>query len=234
MTTLTVNWTNLWEAFGVVSDATDTFAAAQPSGEMIRVPGRMGDLIMDDDDFENREVTYESFIYRDMKSNVAALSAFLASLKGYARIEDSAHPSLFRLGRFNGGFAPSIGGNFHAASFDLNFNCKPQKFLKSGESAVAFNASGTIANPTRFASRPLVTVFGSGSVTIGGITITIDTEQTQITIDCETGDAYNGAINCNADVSFSSLDLPKIPAGESNITLDGVTSVSIIPRWYTI
>lgn len=234
MNTLTVNGVNLTTAFGVVPTLTDTFEAAEPDIEYISVPGRSGDLVMSNDRFSNIEVTFPAFIYRNMKTNVKGLSAFLNSLKGYVRIEDSVHTEEFRLGQYAGGFKPSIGGQYEAASFDISFNCKPQRYLKSGETAQTFTASGSITNPTRYASKPLLTVVGSGSVIVGGVTITIDTEQTDITIDCETGDCYHGSTNCNGDVSFSSHDLPTIPAGASTIGLDGVTSVSIVPRWFSI
>ena len=234
MNTLTVNGVNLTTAFGVVPTLTDTFEAAEPDIEYISVPGRSGDLIMSNDRFSNIEISYPAFIYRSMKTNVKGLAAYLNSLKGYVRIEDSVHTDEFRLGQYAGNFKPSIGGQYEAASFEISFNCKPQRYLKSGETAQPFTASGSINNPTLYASKPLLTVVGSGSLIVGGVTITIDTEQTDITIDCETGDCYHGATNCNGDVTFSSLDLPTIPVGESTIGLDGVTSVSIVPRWYSI
>lgn len=234
MNTLTVNGVNLTTSFGVVPTLTDTFESAEPDIEYISVPGRSGDLIMSNDRFSNIEISYPAFIYRSMKANVKGLAAFLNSLKGYVRIEDSVHTEEFRLGQYAGNFKPSIGGQYEAASFEISFNCKPQRYLKSGETAQTFTASGSINNPTLYASKPLLTVVGSGSLIVGGETITIDTEQTQVTIDCETGDCYNGSVNCNGDVTFSSLDLPTIPVGESTIGLDGVTSASVIPMWYTI
>lgn len=233
MNTLTVQGVNLTQ-YGCMITGTETFEAADTDIEFIQVPGRSGDLTRDNGRFNNIEVTYPAFIWRNVKANTAALRAFLASLKGYVRIEDSINPDEYRLGQFNGGFKPAMSGGYDGASFDISFNCKPQRFLKSGETAINMTASQTINNPTLFPSKPLLTIVGSGSVVVGGVSITIDTEQTQITIDCETGDCYNGSVNCNGDVTFSSLDLPTIPVGESTIGLDGVTSVSVVPRWYTI
>lgn len=234
MNVLTVDNVNLWDAYAVMVTVNETYEAAEPDIEFISVKGRNGDLTMDNGRYSNINVSYPAFIYRDMHANVSALSGFLHSLKGYKRICDSSHPDEFRLGQYVGGFAPTVSGNDEVANFTMNFNCKPQRFLKAGEATYNFSSSGTLNNPTRFESKPLLTVVGSGTVVVGGVTITISTTQAQIVIDCETGDCYNGSTNCNADVTFSSTELPTLSAGENSIGLSGVTSLAIVPRWYTI
>ena len=49
----------------------------------------------------------------------------------------------------------------------MKFDCKPQRFLVSGENPVVFTGNGTITNPTDFESSPLIRVTGNGTIAIG-------------------------------------------------------------------
>ena len=56
-----------------------------------------------------------------------------------------------------------------AGEFTLIFNCKPQRWLTSGEAPSAIAASGnTITNPTLYDSSPLLDVEGYGSISFNG------------------------------------------------------------------
>lgn len=54
-----------------------------------------------------------------------------------------------------------------AGEFTITFDCQPQRFLKSGETAVAVASGGTITNPTLFDASPILEVYGYGNITIG-------------------------------------------------------------------
>lgn len=119
--------------------------------------------------------------------------------------------------------------------FTLEFDCKPQRFLKSGEEPIELTTGGAILNRTEFPSKPMLRVYGSaaGTVGIGGQTITISTINAYVDIDCEIMDAYKGSTNCNGNVSFTD-DIVLAP-GETTISMTGgITKVEITPRWYII
>ena len=91
----------------------------------------------------------------------------------------------------------------------------------------------SITNPGTADAIPLITVVGSGNITltIGGRTIYIDALASSITIDCEAGIAYNGTTNLTSTVTFD--DFPwMIPPGTAAISWTGtVTSVTISRPW---
>lgn len=63
--------------------------------------------------------------------------------------------------------------------FDVTFDCKPQRWLTSGETAVAVTSGGTITNPTLFDAEPLLAVEGYGEVKFNNRSI-VDIENATI------------------------------------------------------
>ena len=91
-----------------------------------------------------------------------------------------------------------------------------------------------IENPTQFPSKPVIEVEGNGTLYIGNVAITIGGSSHTV-IDCETMEAYDGYTSKNSDISISSIDFPVLDAGKTGLILgDGITSVTIIPRWWKI
>ena len=116
----------------------------------------------------------------------------------------------------------------------INFTCRPERFLKTGEQEITVINNQKIVNQTRFTAKPLIHIEGSGTVTvaIGGNTISASITD-YINIDCETMNAYRlAAENKNSDISGS---FPKIIPGENTVGITGTTTkVTIVPRYFTI
>ncbi len=94
--------------------------------------------------------------------------------------------------------------------------------------------TSTIVNPTSFDAQPFLRVYGTGSVTFGGTTITITEADGYTDIDCALMEAYKGNVSKNDSIELSDNDFPVLPAGENTVTLSGVAKVEITPRWWTI
>lgn len=91
-----------------------------------------------------------------------------------------------------------------------------------------------IENPTQFPSKPVIEVEGNGTLYIGNVAITIGGTSHTV-IDCETMEAYDGYTSKNSDISISSIDFPVLDAGKTGLVLgDGITSVTVTPRWWKI
>lgn len=109
--------------------------------EYIAVPGRNGDLAVDNGRWMNVEVTYSCFIPKHFREHYSDLVSWLASQKGYGRLEDARHPELYWLARMDADVAPKMVFPDDSGTFTLTFNCKPQRFLKSGEIPVEIPCS---------------------------------------------------------------------------------------------
>lgn len=226
--------------WGVHISGDKTFGAPERDVEDIEVPGRNGTLTYDKGRFKNYTLEYDAgmvFENQDeFRAKIAKLRSFLCSRVGYKRLEDTYHQDEYRMVKFINGFDPEV-VMLQGGTFTLEFDCKPQRFLKSGEELTAFTASGSIFNPTDFEAKPLIRCYGSGTVEVSGNTITITQPSTvnHVDIDCDIQDCFSDGLNCNDCVSMAKYSFPTLDSGRTNIVIgSGITKVEITPRWYTI
>ena len=166
---------------------------------------------------------------------MAALRSFLLTRTGYRRLEDTYHPDEYRMAMFEGPLSVKEIGNI-AGTFDITFNCKPQRFLKSGEKKITFTSNGEIRNNTLFPAKPIILIYGNGTAGIGQKTIEVKgNTYPYVEVDCETMDASYGATNCNSLISLTSGVFPVLSPGDNGITLGkGITKIELIPRWWIV
>lgn len=223
--------------YGIYISGAGVYNAPERVVEMVTVPGRNGALAMDGGRFENIEVKYPAGTFgtdqADFADKVSAFRNMLCSRHSYVRLSDDYHPDEFRLALYKSGLDVEPVSYNRAGEFDITFDCKPQRFLTSGEAVTTLTASGTIANPTAFDAQPLLVVTGTGTLTVNGVQITISASPT--TIDCESMEAYNGNTSRNGDIVLSPNEFPVLSPGSNTITLSaGITKVEITPRWWRI
>lgn len=206
--------------------------------EIIHIPGRNGDLVIDNGSYQNVGRSYQIAIGDrdgDFTSMANTIAEWLNSAPGYARLEDSYEPEYYRMAMYQD--EVTIENLMqHAGRTTVEFNCKPQRFLKSGEDPVRCSNRSVLRNPTGFSSLPKITVYGSGQAVlgIGGYKITILSIDGFIVLDSEIQDAYKETINRNKDIKLSN-GFPKLTSGENYITWSGgITYVEVIPRWWTL
>jgi len=180
--------------YGVRIAGEGAYNAPARRGEMVTIPGRNGTLFVDEDSFENIEVTYPAFIgtkdARLFATRLRKLRSDFSAVKTYARLEDKYHPDEFRMGVFHAGVETDPKYYTRAGEFDLTFDCKPHRFLKSGEVPVKFSALGNIENPTPFTARPLLMVDGNGQFSIGDYQVSVSGSDEPFWIDTELMEAY--------------------------------------------
>lgn len=202
------------------------------------IPGKSGSLLIDENRFEDVDLTYPAFIFEEMGANIEGLRNYLLSKSGYQRLEDTYHPDEYRLAVFKDGLEADVDQRHEFASFDLTFKCKPQRFLKSGERAITIASSSSpfvLKNPTDQASMPLIRITGTGTLQIGEYSVKVSQSQSYIDIDCEMMDAYNGTTNLNGKVVLTNYNFPKLLPGNNNIVIgSGISSVRITPRWWEV
>lgn len=119
--------------YGLIVSGEDTWKRPQPDVTRIAVPGRNGDLIQLGNRYQNVDITYHCGIERNLKKNFDAFNAALLSDVGYHRLEDTYHPECYRMGVFESALDPDLRERAIHGEVDITFNCKPQRFLKSGE-----------------------------------------------------------------------------------------------------
>lgn len=221
--------------YGLYISGSGVFGAPERDVEKVEIAGRNGDLILDNGRFKNITVGYPAYIHRRFADYAAAARDWLMGSTEYQRLEDSYYPEFFRLGRFVGPLDFDVRFANSGGETNLYFDCKPQRFLKSGEFPVVITGSTTIRNPTSFPALPLIMVYGDGdgSITVNDQTVTVTDLDGSVVIDCDLQDAYSGEVNKNDTISLT--DFPTLPPGASEISLSGgIAKLEIIPRWWTL
>lgn len=219
---------------GMVCSGTGVWDAPERDVEVIEIPGRNGALTIDNGRWKNVTISYPILITPPFPQKSAEARAWLCSAPGYRRLEDERYPEVFRKARLRGGISFKPTEKLDAATATLTFDAMPQRFLKSGEDAVTFSASGSLYNPTRYEALPLIVVNGTGdgTLTVNGNTMTISDISSNVTLDSEICRAYKGTTPKDSTVEGS---YPVLVAGANTITFTGdITSVVITPRWWTL
>lgn len=133
--------------FGVWISGSDTYGSPERDSEHVAVPGRNGDLIIDNGRWKNKIVTYPAFFEKQFPERMRAFREAISRKIGYQRLEDSYHPDEFRMAELINGINPSDTTQFNrGGNFELSFNCKPQRFLKSGEDPLVFMPPHIVAD----------------------------------------------------------------------------------------
>lgn len=235
--------------FNGVSSTTLHIEVAEPpayvsparSYESIAVPGRNGEVLLDNGYYEN--VTQDYTISVDgtessYEAVTAAVMAWLRSASGYAILTDSYNPDVYRYACYDEETSMSNIFNL-AGEAEISFNCMPQRFLIAGDTPIPINSGDVLTNPTQNIALPIIKINGIGTLTIentNGTTYTIHVDSTileGVTLDCENLNCYSSITHINQNNHVTG-DFPKLHGGDNTITYSGFTSVIITPRWWIL
>ena len=211
--------------------------------EYTHIEGRSGDLVFDKGSYKNVPREYEIGVDASRNNDnystiMNGVAEWLHSGSGYLRLEDTYDSTYYRLATYDD--ETSISNLFNqAGTATISFNCRPERFLKTGETPVPINTSGGyVTNPTNQKAKPLLKVMGNspGSVTIGTYVVDITVLNDYIYIDCDSMDAYHLASeNYNNVITPHNHVFPVLIPGRNYITWNGgISSVEVTPRWWTL
>lgn len=225
-------------------DVIDAYIAGAPSiivperkMTVTPIPGTSREDVKMEDAWEPYDQPYSIFVGDGSQDSIQGQIKDIASKlykTGFQRLEDDYDPEYFRLAYFKGPF--DIENRFtRAGKADIEFHCRPERFLKSGDAAVRVESGAVLTNPTAFNAAPLIKIEGSGSgtVTIAGVTMTFTGLIDYLYIDCDKMDVYRLATENRNSLMTGSF--PLLPPGNSTVEFGGgITGVEITPRWWTI
>jgi len=196
------------------------------------VPGRSGDVLIDNDRYENVIVSYTVGI-KDIKKNIRKIKSWLCK-PGYLKLTDTYQPTYFRYACFCSS-VDVVEMLENVGTAQISFNCKPYMYLNSGQTTRTITSKATINNPTDFDSEPLLRIYGSGAVTLTINNKSYNFTQVSPYLSCDTElmNCSYGSILKNHVINFT--EFPVFEPGENNISFTGtVTRIIITPRWRTL
>ena len=235
--------------YDIYISGSGTHNAPEEDVSRIEIPGRNGDLLIRKNRFKNIEVVYPAFTFASNAEGYAEkireIRNALKSQTGYQRLQDTYHPDEFRMASFIAAIETSDTAVLRAGSFDLAFDCKPQRFLLEGENEIEYSNTGgstanyKIVNPSRFPSKPLLKVTGYGTLGIGSYNIAITGTAGQVLyIDCDIMECYSstgGILTPQNGKITVSAGFPELVGGDNNIQMPStITALTITPRWWVI
>ena len=201
--------------------------------------GRNGTLLLDLKRYENIDHKYGViFTPSDGVSALDKYKAFrdqLYALQGYKTLHDSFNTSEHYSAYVSTALGAVLPRERDMVRANVVFSRKPERFLNSGDIITELTADGTITNPTSYDAKPLLRIYGTGTVYIGSQAIVITAADVYTDIDCEAMICFKGTANKGTSVRFSNNAYPVLVAGTNTVALgNGITKVEITPRWYTL
>ena len=225
-----------FEDYSVVVSGSGTWNMPERLTQKDNVYGRHGALITDAGMFDNIEIPYPAWIARDFAEKYEAFSRMMAlHTDKYYRLEDSYHPDYYRHARVVPGIIPKPGTLNRSGEFTVAFDCKPQKWLRSGEEVLEISERLELFNMTGYEAKPLIVIPSGASVTItdeDGNAASLETANfgLETTYDADIEESIVGRSYVNEYVT--QVGTISLKPGKNIITC--TAPIKLTPRFYVI
>ena len=179
------------------------------------VPGKPGSLTT----LEANDV-YDDFILpvECTVANLSRLPEICAWLKEAGKLGLPACPGGFYNARIANQIEFSkILRNHEKRAFTVSFRCKPFWYQENVPEITLTTSGAFVTNPGSVYAEPVITVYGSGEITlmVGMTIVELDSITDSITLDTPLMEAYNGAASMNGNMSG---DFPTLTPGANAVS----------------
>ena len=195
----------------------------------VDVPGRSGSLTVLEGD-----AVYDDLVLtaQCMLENMERYEEIASYLKGSGRVTFANRPEGYYEARIVNQipFEKILRGNPHLA-FAVNFRCKPFWYLRDVAPIPLTQSGSFVENPGSVFAEPVITVYGTGAITLMvGMSITeLEGVSGSITLNTPLMEAYSEATSMNSAMSG---DFPVLLPGLNAVSWTGsVTKIEIKPNW---
>ena len=229
------------EELGIKIVNKNTYSSGKRDLSLVSIPGRDGELVNSNRRFANATVSYTCYLpaksIEELSTKVRNVKKWLyLDSDSYHELTDSYDPDFFRYAIFNSKLDISDQVN-KIGQFTITFSAKPFRYLSEAyDEAITVNSGATLFNPYPFASKPLIHIEGSGTITLI-IANSKGTKVFQFTnvsgyVDCDSElmNVYKGTVLKNND--FIASEFPTLENEDNVISYTGtVTKLQIYARW---
>lgn len=246
--------------YGIVVETPPVREFAARNVSTVTVPGKNGNIIVDTGSYANVSREYNIAVgawkgdYYSLVNNIRVWLNNATGSEQYYRLSDSYEPDVYRMARFD---EAGTFNNIHnqGGRITVRFNCKPQRFLNSGDTPInivtstATSASTTIQN-NYLPAKPLIVITGSGDalLTVAGVRVNINGlgSSETIQIDSESMQAFHtsssgNTTNKNHKIQLLDDSFPILESGSNSISIAAqegksfsMTRFRVYPRWWML
>lgn len=223
--------------------------APEPDVTVQSVPGKSGDLIIDNKRYKNVTIKFEAYIVPESPQFETKCDGDLNELcygirdwllyggVGYKILRSSKQPGYFRYARLSNKLdIEDI--LFQVGKVTLTFDCKPFMYSDAGMSEIEIekDSSCELFNIENEEAMPKIIVKGNGNVTfaLNDKEYNVSGVQDILTIDSEMGTCYSATKIEEGKFESPDFTYPKLQVGSNvfSCTADeGIEKVSIVPNW---
>ena len=222
-----------------------TFNRAKRDLSFVSVPGRSGDVIIDNGKYKNIEIEYGLTLDTPQHSIMTHNENFfyawddickwLSADDTYYKLVDSYDPLYYRKACLIDGLEIEQ-PHYSIGKFNIKFNCKPYRYRLDGDTTLEIIQKGTtVLNTESHESLPYMKIYGSGDIYlhVGSGQYNFFNVSGYVEVDSEMMNVYKGLINKSDD--YQASNYPTFQTGSNTISWSGnVTKIEIKPRWRTI
>lgn len=220
--------------------------APKRKASLISVPGVDGDYILDEEAYENTDLTLE-IIYRSaseaLAREVRETITETFDTGGYVPLVLYFDPDRVYYAKTVNGPNFRLSGQWpDTVLYSIEFSLKPFKFYKT-KFDVTLPLTGnikttTLTNTSKYPAKPKITLTGTGdsTLTINSKTYSFKNVDDYIIIDSEVEEAYklDGTTVLGRNNKMCTREFPLLLTGDNVITYIGATEIKIEGRWTTL
>lgn len=214
--------------FGAIITNAPKWIVPQRDVTSVSVPGRSGDLIIDNGRYKNISVPYTistipAFMRNTLYETVNDLKDWLSTNGTYCKLIDTYNPNYYRLARVSN-INNIVNEISNVGSTTITFDCKPFMYRIDGNDLKQVTSKNfTITNPELYESEPYFKIFGSGDITVGvgNFSFMLTNVSDYLEIDCEMQDCFREYTNCNSQFTGT---FPKLVSGDNKVVITGTIS----------
>lgn len=232
--------------FGLYINSKKVFSAPGADVSMQAVPGRNGDLLINNSKYENISVYYSCWLKKTKGSTLAEMcgriKAWLLHDLNYRQLSDTYDRQYYREAVYSGPLDIEDTLNTFA-EMEITFNCKPFRRAYVGDHIITMDTQpAKIINPELFPAKPYIKIYGSGNILLdisndsGGGAWAINEVEEYVEIDSDIMDCYKDLTLKNKDfIGGNTYGFPALSPGVNEFIWEGdVSKIEIIPRWCTL
>lgn len=232
MLSFTFNNKDSYKEYGILITTRPTIPSPKRRVAFVNIPGRNSNIKFDEETYEDINIVVECTVKDkiNLSDKLDEIKGWLLSAGECELIFSFQNNRKYIAQVVNAiDFKPIYGV---LGVFPILFSCRPFKYDVENNVITIQNSGSTIDNIGTVESEPIITVYGSGNITltINSYNIILKGISSSITINSVIEDCYSTLVeNLNSKMEG---DFPKLEVGINTIKWTGsVSKIDVTPNW---